>query len=261
MSNPKNSLFDLTGKTALVTGASSGLGRHFAACLASAGASVVVAARRMDLLESLANELIANGGNAAVARLDVTDAASVKAALDVCEAKFGGIDVLVNNSGVIATASVLDQSEADWDFVLDTNLKGSFLVAAEAGRRMRAAETGRPGSIINIASILGLRQAAQVAAYSASKAALIQLTKSMALELARYGIRVNAIAPGYIETDLNRDFFATPAGEALIKRIPQRQLGRPQDLDGALLLLASDASRYMTGAVIAVDGGHLVSSL
>ena len=259
MSNPKNSLFDLTGKTALVTGASSGLGRHFAACLASAGASVVVAARRMDLLESLAQELTARGGKAAVARLDVTDAASVKAALDVCEAKFGGIDVLVNNSGVIAAASVLDQSEAEWDFVLDTNLKGCFLVAAEAGRRMRAAK--RPGSIINIASILGLRQAVQVAAYSASKAALIQLTKSMALELARYGIRVNAIAPGYIETDLNRDFFATPAGEALIKRIPQRQLGQPQDLDGALLLLASGASRYMTGAVIEVDGGHLVSSL
>lgn len=259
MSNPNHSLFDLTGKTALVTGASSGLGRHFAACLAAAGASVVVAARRMDLLESLANELTARGGKAAVARLDVTDAASVKAALDVCEAKFGGIDVLVNNSGVIAAASVLDQSEAEWDFVLDTNLKGCFLVAAEAGRRMRAAK--RPGSIVNIASILGLRQAAQVAAYSASKAALIQLTKSMALELARYGIRVNAIAPGYIETDLNRDFFATPAGEALIKRIPQRQLGQPQDLDGALLLLASDASRYMTGAVIAVDGGHLVSSL
>jgi NAD(P)-dependent dehydrogenase (short-subunit alcohol dehydrogenase family) len=260
MSKPEQ-LFDLTGKTALVTGASSGLGRHFAACLASAGASVVVAARRMDLLESLVQELTAKGGKAVAARLDVTDAASVKAALDVCEAKFGGIDVLVNNSGVIAAGSVLDQSEAEWDFVLDTNLKGCFLVAAEAGRRMRAAEAGRPGSIINIASILGLRQAAQVAAYSASKAALIQLTKSMALELARYGIRVNAIAPGYIETDLNRDFFATPPGEALIKRIPQRQLGQPQDLDGALLLLASGASRYMTGAVIEVDGGHLVSSL
>ena len=259
MSKPNHSLFDLTGKTALVTGASSGLGRHFAACLALAGASVVVAARRMDLLESLANELTAQGGKAAAARLDVTDAASVKAALDVCEAKFGGIDVLVNNSGVIAAASVLDQREAEWDFVLDTNLKGCFLVAAEAGRRMRAAK--HPGSIINIASILGLRQAAQVAAYSTSKAALIQLTKSMALELARYGIRVNAIAPGYIETDLNRDFFATPAGEALIKRIPQRQLGQPQDLDGALLLLASGSSRYMTGAVIEVDGGHLVSSL
>jgi len=259
MSNPKNSLFDLTGKTALVTGASSGLGRHFAACLASAGASVVVAARRMDLIESLAEELSAKGGKVAAARLDVTDAASVKATLDVCEVQFGGIDVLVNNSGVIATASVLDQSEEEWDFVLDTNLKGCFLVAAEAGRRMRAAR--RPGSLINIASILGLRQAAQVAAYSTSKAALIQLTKSMALELARYGIRVNAIAPGYIETDLNREFFTTPAGEALIKRIPQRQLGQPQDLDGALLLLASDASRYMTGAVIAVDGGHLVSTL
>ena len=252
-------LFDLTGKTALVTGASSGLGRHFAACLASAGANVVVAARRMDLLESLVRELIAKGGKAAVARLDVTDAASVKAALDVCEAQFGGIDVLVNNSGVIAAASVLEQSEADWDFVLDTNLKGCFLVAAEAGRRMRAAK--RPGSIVNIVSILGLRQAAQVAAYSSSKAGLIQLTKAMALELARYGIRVNAIAPGYIETDLNRDFFATPPGEAMIKRIPQRRLGQPQDLDGALLLLASGASGYMTGAVIEVDGGHLVSSL
>jgi NAD(P)-dependent dehydrogenase (short-subunit alcohol dehydrogenase family) len=259
MSSRTFDLFDLAGKTALVTGASSGLGRHFAQVLAQAGAKVVLAARRMDELEKLAGEITAAGGQAMPVRLDVTDAAAVRAALDAGEARLGGIDILINNSGIAQGVAVLDQTEEDWDRVLDTNLKGAFLVATETARRMRDAK--RAGSIVNIASILGLRQSGQVTAYAASKAGLIQMTKSMALELARYNIRVNALAPGYINTEMNRDFIDTPVGEALVRRIPQRRIGRPEDLDGALLLLASDASRYMTGAVIAVDGGHLVSSL
>lgn len=259
MSSRTFDLFDLAGKTALVTGASSGLGRHFAQVLAQAGAKVVLAARRMDELEKLAGEIAAAGGQAVAVRLDVTDAAAVRAALDAGEARLGGVDILINNSGIAQGVPVLDQTEEDWDRVLDTNLKGAFLVATETARRMRDAK--RAGSIVNIASILGLRQSGQVTAYATSKAGLIQMTKSMALELARYNIRVNALAPGYINTEMNRDFMDTPVGEALVKRIPQRRIGRPEDLDGALLLLASDASRYMTGAVIAVDGGHLVSSL
>ena len=258
-SNGLQASFDLNGKCALVTGAYSGLGRHFALTLARAGARVALAARRLDALEQLAAEIAQSGGHAVAMRLDVTDAASVREALDQCEAQLGGLDILINNSGTASGVSILDQTEADWDRVLDTNLKGCFLVASETARRMRAA--GRPGSIINIASILGFRQAAQVAAYSVSKAGLVQLTKAMALELARHNIRVNAIAPGYIDTDMTRGYMATPAGEAMLKRIPQRRLGRLEDLDGALLLLASDASSYMTGSVLVVDGGHLLSSL
>ncbi len=252
-------IFNLAGKCALITGASSGLGRHFALTLARAGATVALAARRLEVLEELAREIVEAGGQAVAVPLDVTDSVSVQQALQACDARFGGVDILVNNSGTASGVSVLEQTEADWDRVLDTNLKGCFLVASEAARRMRAAD--RPGSIINIASILGLRQSSQVAAYSASKAGLIQLTKAMALELARYNIRVNAIAPGYIDTDMTRGYMATPAGEAMLKRIPQRRLGRLDDLDGVLLLLASDASSYMTGSVLVVDGGHLVSSL
>ena len=255
MPNP----LDLHGKTALVTGASSGLGRHFARTLAGAGARVALAARRLDRLEALAAEIAAAGGHAFAVQLDVRDGASVDAALERVAAECGPPDILINNSGVAVTRPVLELDEAEWGAVLDTNLSGAWRVARAAARRMAAA--GRGGSIVNIASILGVRVAAQVSAYVASKAGLIGLTHALALELARHSIRVNAIAPGYIETEMNRDFFATPAGEALIKRVPQRRIGRPQDLDGALLLLASDASAFMTGAVIAVDGGHLVSSL
>jgi NAD(P)-dependent dehydrogenase (short-subunit alcohol dehydrogenase family) len=250
---------DLKEKVAIVTGASSGLGRHFAQVLARSGATVIATARRMEALNTLVAQITADGGRATASRLDVLDVASVRAMIAAVSSQFGAIDILVNNSGVTSSADVLEQSESEWDSVLDTNLKGAFLVAGEVARSMR--ERKHAGSIINISSILGLRQAGHVAAYAVSKAGLVQLTKVMALELARYGIRVNALAPGYIETDLNRDFWASPAGMALLKRIPQRRLGRPQDLDGALLLLASDASRYMTGSVIAIDGGHLVSTL
>jgi NAD(P)-dependent dehydrogenase (short-subunit alcohol dehydrogenase family) len=248
-------MFALEGKRALVTGASSGLGRHFAQVLAGAGAEVIVAARRTEALRGLVDEIVSAGGQASAVRLDVTDAASIAAALD----QAGAVDVLVNNAGVTNTKAVLDQTEADFDFILGTNLKGGFLVATEAARRMR--DRGAAGSIINIASILGLRQGGQVTPYAISKAAVIQMTKQLGLELARFNIRVNAIAPGYVSTELNDDFFRSDAGKALIKRIPQRRLGNLPDLDGPLLLLASDASLYMTGSVVAVDGGHLVSSL
>ena len=250
---------NLTGRTALVTGASSGLGRHFAGVMARAGARVVLAARRVESLERVRDEIARDGGEAVAVPLDVTDAASVRKAVADAAGWWGGLDVLVNNAGVTLTKPFLDLSESDWDGVLDTNLKGSFLVAQETARTMK--ELGCGGSIVNVASILGIRVAGQLAPYSTSKAALIQLSKAMALELARHGIRVNALCPGYIETDLNRDFFAGDAGQALIKRVPQRRLGRLADLDGPLLLLCSDAGAYMTGSVLAVDGGHLVSSL
>ena len=249
---------DLTGKTALVTGASSGLGRHFARVLATSGAAVAVAARRADALCALVKDISAHGGRAVPLALDVLDGSSVRACIAAALQAFGRLDILINNSGVTASAGVLEHTGEQWDLVLDTNLRGAFLVATEVARHMRASGGG---TIINIASILGLRQAGHVAAYAASKAGLIQLTKVMALELARHGIRVNAIAPGYIETDINRQFWNTPAGMALLKRIPQRRLGELDDLNGPLLLLSSDASRYMTGAVLAVDGGHLVSTL
>jgi NAD(P)-dependent dehydrogenase (short-subunit alcohol dehydrogenase family) len=249
----------LSGKRALVTGASSGLGRHFARVLARVGARVVLAARRREPLQALRAEIEAAGGEAAVVGLDVASASQVEEAVRSAAARFGGLDILVNNAGINAPAGFLDIEEAEWDRVLDTNLKGAFLVAQAVARAMRDAGTG--GSIVNVASILGIRVAGQVASYVASKAGLVHLTQAMALELARHRIRVNALCPGYIETDLNRDFFATDAGQALLKRVPMRRLGRPGDLNGALLLLCSDASSFMTGSVIAVDGGHLVSSL
>lgn len=249
----------LQGSIALVTGASSGLGRHFAAVLARAGATVVVAARRVQLLEELAGSIRSAGGQALAVPMDVTSSESVHAAFDQVQSSLGTPNIIVNNSGVAVTKSLLEQSEADWDFVIDTNLKGAFLVATEAARRLRAQKHG--GSIINIASIVGIRNVGGVAPYAASKSGLAHLTRNMALELARYDIRVNAIAPGYIDTDINHDFWSTTQGVEMIKRIPQRRLGKPEDLDGVLLLLASDASRYMTGTVLAVDGGHLVSTL
>lgn len=248
-------MFRLDGMTALVTGASSGLGRHFALTLAGAGARVVIAARRLDQLADTAASIEAAGGRCTVTALDVTDPDSVAALVPLLQE----VDVVVNNAGVTRQAALLDQTEPDWDVVLDTNAKGVFLLTQCAARAMRA--HGRGGSIINIASILGLRQAGGVGPYAVSKAAVIQLTKTAALELARFGIRVNAIAPGYFETDLNGAFWETEAGKALIRRVPFRRLGKLEELDGPLLLLASKASSFMTGAVIEVDGGHLVSSL
>ncbi len=249
----------LAGQVALVTGASSGLGGHFAGTLARAGASVVLAARRLDRLEERAREIEAAGGTATAVAMDVTDPASVADAFDAMAAGPGVPTVVVNNAGLAETKAATDLSPADWSRVVDTNLTGCFTVAAEAARRMTGA--GKGGSIVNIASILGLRVGGMVAPYCASKAGLIHLTKSLALEWARHDIRVNALAPGYVETDLNRAFFASDAGQKMIKRIPQRRLGQVEDLDGPLLLLCSQASAFMTGSVVAVDGGHLVSSL
>ncbi len=251
--------FDLTGRHVLVTGASGGLGEHFARMLAARGAIVTLAARREAALARVVAAITAAGGRARAEAMDVTDAAVVAGALDRAEAASGPVSVLVNNAGVAATAAALDLDEAGWDQVVNTNLRGAWLVAQAAARRMVAAGGG--GSIVNIASILGLRVSGGVVPYAVSKAGVIQMTKALALEWARHGIRVNALAPGYIETELNRDFFATDAGRALLRRIPQRRLGQAGELDGALLLLASDAGAYMTGSVVAVDGGHLVSGL
>jgi NAD(P)-dependent dehydrogenase (short-subunit alcohol dehydrogenase family) len=251
--------FDLSGKVALVTGASSGLGVHFARTLASAGASVAIAARRADRLASLQAELENAGSKAAAVELDVQSGKSVGAAFDAAENALGAIDIVVNNAGISIVKPALDMPEEDWDAVVDTNLRGAWLVAQTAGRRWVAAK--RAGVVVNIASILGLRTIGQVAPYNASKAGLIHLTRALAMEWARHDIRVNAICPGYIETEMNSDFWKTPGGQRLIERIPQRRIGQPEHLDGALLLLASEAGTFMTGSVLTVDGGHTVSSL
>ncbi len=246
-------------RTVLITGASRGLGAHFSEILAASGARVAVAARRSADCEAICDRIRAAGGEALAISLDVTAPASAGAAIAAVSAAWGRLDVLVNNAGVTTTTPLLDQDEASWSRILDTNVKGAFVVGQAAARAMTA--DGKGGNIVNVASILGLRVAGQVAAYSASKAGLLQLTRSMALEWARHGIRANALCPGYVETDLNRDFFASEAGKALIRRIPTRRLGQLSDLDGPLLFLCSDASAHVTGASIAVDGGHLVSSL
>lgn len=247
----------MTRRVALVTGASSGLGEHFARMLAADGYHVVLAARRRERLEEIALEIGSVGGSTAIAEMDVTDAKSIATAF---ESVPGRIDVLVNNAGISGEGPAITASSEQWDAVIDTNLNGVFLTAQAAAQRMRT-QDGGGGAIVNIASILGLRVAGHVAAYAASKAAVIQLTKALALEWARYGIRVNALCPGYIETPINEAFFATEEGKALIRRIPQRRLGQLSDLDAPLRLLCSDAASYMTGAIVAVDGGHLVSSL
>jgi NAD(P)-dependent dehydrogenase (short-subunit alcohol dehydrogenase family) len=248
-------LLKLNGKTAFVTGASGGLGAHFAETLAEAGAKVIVGARREAALADVAARIRDAGGECDTVALDVADAASI-AAIDPLLAQ---VDIFVNNAGIAIDKPFLDQSEEDWDRTLDTNSKGMFLLTQAAARAMRARGSG--GSIINIASILGLRQGMHLSAYAASKAAVVQMTKSAALELARFGVRVNCICPGYIETDINRSLWSTEPGQAMLRRIPQRRLGLASELDGPLLLLASDASSYMTGSVIVADGGHTVSGL
>jgi NAD(P)-dependent dehydrogenase (short-subunit alcohol dehydrogenase family) len=250
------SIFGLDGRHALVTGASSGLGRHFASVLAAAGAMVTAGARRE---AALAETVQSIGPQAQAVRMDVTDASSVAQAFAAAEARFGPVTVLINNAGVTVTKAALDVTADDWAGVVDTNLKGAWLVAQHAAQRM--IHHSAPGSIVNIASIVGLRVTGGVAPYAISKAGVVQMTKSLALEWARHRIRVNALAPGYIETELNDAFFSSDAGKALVRRIPQRRLGEARELDGPLLLLASDAGSYMTGSVLAVDGGHLVSGL
>jgi len=253
---------DLTGKTALVTGAFGGLGLHFARVLAAHGAKVALAGRRIELGHTVAGEIgeaLARPADVRAYALDVTDATSVADVIASVSADLGVPAIVVNNAGTVARGASLDLGEDAWNGVLDVNLSGVFRVAQASAREM--VRTGTRGSIVNIASILGLRVRSQVVAYAATKAAVVQLTKALALEWAEHGIRVNAIAPGYFETDINRDLLRSPVGQAIVARIPQQRPGRLAELDGPLLLLASDASSYMTGAVIPVDGGHLVSTL
>ncbi|WP_025770989.1 SDR family NAD(P)-dependent oxidoreductase [Thioalkalivibrio sp. HK1] len=257
--DPQSRLFDLQGRIALVTGASSGLGRHFAKTLAAHGAKVALAARRFDRIESLARNIHKTGGVAHPVRMDVTSHESVERALDAVQSALGAPDILINNSGIARTAPAFEMREEDWSAVIDTNLSGAWRVARQTAQRM--VKSGHPGAIVNILSILAFGVAGNLGAYAASKAGLLQLTRTMAMELARHRIRVNAIAPGYVRTDMNRDYFASEAGKSMIRRIPQRRIADPAELDGALLLLASDASSYMTGSTIVVDGGHLAAGL
>jgi NAD(P)-dependent dehydrogenase (short-subunit alcohol dehydrogenase family) len=251
--------FSLDGKVALVTGAGSGLGRQFAHVLSEAGASVVLAARRREKLEETAQAISDKGGNASCVALDVCDSASVKKCFAEIESSVGAMDILVNNAGIARQEFLVDMSEDDWDAVIDTNLKGVFLVAQQAARAMIKAE--KPGSIINIASILGLRVSKALGSYIASKSGVVHMTKAMALEWAQFGIRVNAIAPGYFVTEMNQEQFEAGAGEILMKRVPLRRIGEVDELSGPILLLASAAGSFMTGSTIEVDGGQLCNSL
>jgi NAD(P)-dependent dehydrogenase (short-subunit alcohol dehydrogenase family) len=244
----------LAGKAALITGASSGLGRHFALTMARAGADLALAARRVEMLESLAAEVAKTGRKAVAIQLDVADAGNVALAAEQTAAALGGLDILVNNAGMAPGDAALDVDEETWDRCMDTNLKGAWLMAQAAARQM--IRGGKGGAIVNIASILSVRVQKGTAPYAISKAGLLQMTKALALEWARYGIRVNALAPGYIETDISRDFMQSEGGRRMLKAIPQRRFGKPEDLDGALLFLSSAASQYVTGVFLPVDGGH-----
>jgi NAD(P)-dependent dehydrogenase (short-subunit alcohol dehydrogenase family) len=253
----RGDIFSLAGKTALVTGASSGFGRHFAHVLAGAGAKVALAARRLDVLRRLEAEIRQGGGEAAALAMDVTDRASVERAVGEAEAALGPVTILVNNAGVPSGAFFTRTSEEEWRSVMSVNLDGVFRVGQEAARRMVANRAG--GSIINIASLLGFGVIKGLSTYSATKAAVISLTKSMALELARDRIRVNALAPGYFATEFNDAYLASDAGKRMMARVPMGRAGAVEELDGPLLLLASDAGAFMTGSVITVDGGHLLA--
>lgn len=249
-----DNLLRLDGKVALVTGASSGLGERFATVLADAGARVVLAARRADRLLELQTRITALGLRPPhVAEMDVTDIEGVRRTVAAIEHECGPIDILVNNSGVSITKKLLDNDEADYDFVMNTNLKGAFFVAQAVARGMIVAK--RAGRIINIASAAGLRPMAQIGVYSMSKAAVIHMTQAMALEWGRYGININAVCPGYIETDINRDWWQTEGGKKLIGMLPRRRVGKPENLDGLILLLASDHATFINGAAIAADDG------
>jgi len=248
----------VAGKRVVITGASSGLGEHFARLFCRCGATVVAAARRTDRLEALRREILTEGGQIETLALDVTDQAAVEPFFERAGGAAGKIDILINNAGVADTTPAIDVSSETFDRILDTNLRGAFFMAQAAARIMRA---HGGGNIVNIASILAIRVAGGVAPYAIAKAGLAQMTKALALEWSRFGVRVNALAPGYVETELNAEFFATDAGKALIKRIPQRRLLQLSDLDAPLLLLAGDLARSITGVVLPVDGGHLVSSL
>ncbi|MED5621815.1 SDR family oxidoreductase [Ideonella sp. BN130291] len=252
---------DLSGRVALVTGASSGLGAQFARTLSSAGAAVVLAGRRVERLKTLRAELEANDGDAHVVGMDVTDHDSIKAAVAHAETEMGTIDILVNNSGVSTTQKLTDVSPEDYDYVMDTNTKGAFFVAQEVGKRMLARAKGAApgtftgGRIVNIASMAGLRVLSQIGVYAMSKAAVIHMTRAMALEWGRYNINVNAICPGYIDTEINHHHWDTDQGQKLVQMLPRKRIGKPQDLDTTLLMLCANESHFVNGAVIQADDG------
>jgi NAD(P)-dependent dehydrogenase (short-subunit alcohol dehydrogenase family) len=252
---------DLSGRVAFITGASSGLGSQFALTLAQAGAAVVLASRRLDKLKDLRSQIEAQGGDAHVVELDVTDHASIKSAVAHAETEVGSIDILVNNSGVSTTQRIQDISEMDYDFIFDTNTKGAFFVAQEVGKRMLARASGSApgtytgGRIVNIASMAGLRPLPKIGAYCMSKAAVIAMTKSMAIEWGKYGINVNALCPGYIDTEINHQHWQTEQGQRLVQMLPRKRIGQPKDLDAVLVMLCSNESHFINGAVIAADDG------
>src|SRR5437588_5569452 len=250
-------LFDLTGGVALVTGASSGLGVRFAEVLAAQGAAVALAARRSERLATVKARIEEGGGRAVAVGADVRDRAAMARAFDAAEQAFGTVTILVNNAGVAHADRAIEMSEEEWRRVLATDLDAVFFWAQEAARRMLAA--GKRGAIVNISSVLGFGVAKGTAAYAVAKAGVIQLTKALALELGFRGVRVNAIAPGWIVTDLNRDYLASEHGAAIKREIPVGRFGEERDLDGALLLLVADAGRFITGATIVVDGGQMVA--
>ncbi len=252
---------DLSGRVAMVTGASSGLGAQFARTLARAGAGVVLAARRVERLKSLRAEIEAEGGDAHVVELDVTDPGSIRAAVAHAETEMGTLDILVNNSGVSTTSKLVDVTPDDYDYVMDTNTRGAFFVAQEVGKRMIARSRGAApgtftgGRIVNVASMAALRVLGQIGVYSMSKAAVVHMTRAMALEWGRYGINVNALCPGYIDTELNHHHWQTEAGQKLVAMLPRKRVGQPQDLDAVLVMLCANESHFVNGAVIAADDG------
>ncbi|HPW07369.1 MAG TPA: SDR family oxidoreductase [Burkholderiaceae bacterium] len=252
---------DLSGRVAFITGASSGLGAQFARTLSAAGAAVVLASRRLEKLKELRAQIEGEGGDAHVIELDVTDRDSIKSAVAHAETEVGSIDILVNNSGVSTTQRIQDVSEEDYDFMFNTNVKGAFFVAQEVGKRMLARARGAaPGSftggrIINIASMAGLRVLPQIGVYCMSKAAVVQMTKAMALEWGKFGINVNAICPGYIDTEINHQHWKTEQGQKLVQMLPRKRVGQPKDLDALLVTLCSNESHFINGAVIAADDG------
>ena len=255
---------DLSGRVAFVTGASSGLGAQFAKTLSRAGAAVVLASRRVEKLKELRAQIEGEGGDAHVLELDVTDMGSIKAAVAHAETEVGSIDILVNNSGVSTTQRIQDVEEEDYDFIFNTNVKGAFFVAQEVGKRMLARARGAApgtytgGRIINIASMAGLKVLPQIGAYCMSKAAVVQMTKAMALEWGRFGINVNAICPGYIDTEINHHHWQTEQGKKLIDMLPRKRVGQPQDLDTTLLMLVANESHFINGAIIQADDGFAV---
>ena len=252
---------DLSGRVAFITGASGGLGAQFARTLASAGAAVVLASRRIDKLKELRAQIEAAGGDAHVVALDVTDRDSIKSAVAHAETEVGSIDILVNNSGVSTTQRLQDVGEDDYDFIFDTNVKGAFFVAQEVGKRMLARARGAApgtyigGRIVNIASMAGLRVLPQIGVYCMSKAAVVQMTRAMAAEWGRFGINVNAICPGYIDTELNHHHWDTEQGRKLVQMLPRKRVGQVQDLDAMLVMLCAKESHFVNGAVIAADDG------